>query len=371
MKRPSNTTQKSPSPPKPATRIAAIQKDTKPFGITADGAAVDRYTLTNGNGARICVINYGATITQLFVPDRNGKLGDVVLGFDNLRQYELESPFFGCVVGRFGNRIAKGMFTLDGVAYALATNNGVNHLHGGIQGMDKRVWNAAAFMTADGPTVRFTLTDPDGTEGYPGTVKITLIYTLTSDNTLKIQYFATTDKPTPINLTHHSYFNLLDGGKTDILSHVLQVESDFYLPVDATAIPTGQIVPVQQTPIDFTSPKPIGARLQAMGGDPAGYDHNMILRSQDATLTRAAQVYEPTTGRVLTLFTTEPGVQLYTGGFIPNTLIGKGTAYGQYHGLCLETQHYPDSVNRPEFPSAILRPGQIYRQITEYRFSTR
>src|SRR5271170_3929426 len=243
------------------------------------------------------VLTYGGIITQLSVPDKDGKLGDVVLGLDNIDQYETQSPYFGAIIGRYANRIANGEFKLDDVTYKLATNNGPNTLHGGFKGYDKCIWAAETAITADGPSLRLSLVDPDVSENFPGTVRISVIYTLTADNTVKIQYFATADKPTPINFTNHSYFNLKDGGRSSIFGHILQVEADNYLPVDSTSIPTGQIAPVKGTPIDFTSAKPIGQDLKAMGGHPIGYDHNFCLRTQDGSLSRAASVDEPTTGR--------------------------------------------------------------------------
>ena len=243
--------------------------------------------------------------------------------------------------------------------YAVPVNNGLNHLHGGFRGLDKRVWIADTAMTADGPSARFTLLDPDGAEGYPGNVNITVIYFADADNVLKIQYYATTDKPTPINLTNHTYFNLKDAGQSDIFNHLMQTQADAYTPVDETLIPTGEIAPVTNTPIDFTKPKPIGKDLVAMGGKPIGYDHNLVLRNQNGTLAKAVEVYEPTRGRLLEVWTTEPGVQFYSGNFLDGTIKGKKqVAYGQYHGFCLETQHYPDSVNQPKFPNAVLRRGK-------------
>lgn len=352
-------------------RGASVEKSSQPFGKTMDGQVVEEYVLTNGNGAVARLITYGATVTHLFLPDRNGKLGDVVLGFDNLKQYEQQSPFFGCIVGRYANRIAKGQFKLDGVRYVLPVNNGANHLHGGVRGLDKRVWKAEGVMTADGPTVRMSIVDPDGAEGYPGTVNITVIYSLTGDNALKIQYFATADKPTPINLSHHSYFNLRDGGVTDVMGHVMTIHADHYTPVDSGAIPTGEIASVKGTPFDFTSPTPIGLHNKEVGNTPVGYDHNMVLRNQTGEFAKAAEVYEPATGRRMEVWTTEPGVQFYVGVFLDGSIKGKlGAAYQQYNGFCLETQHYPDSPNHKNFPGTILRPGEVYRQITEYRFST-
>jgi len=341
------------------------------FGKTADGKAVQLYTLTNNTGASIKLMTYGATVTSLKVPDKNGVLGDVVLGFDNLEQYENQSPYFGATIGRFTNRIALGIFHIGNARYCVPINNGPNHLHGGFRGYDKRIWDADAAMTADGPSVRFTLLDPDGAEGYPGNVRVTVIYSLTEKNALKIQYYAMTDQTTPINLTNHSYFNLKDDGKSDIFGHVLKIYADHYTPVDGTQIPTGVIASVTGTPIDFTSAKPIGRDLKAMGGDPIGYDHNLALNNQDGSLAKAAEVYEPDSGRWMQVWTTEPGLQFYSGIFLDGSIKGKDhTVYNQYAALALECQDYPDAPNHANFPSALLKPGEVYRQITEYRFST-
>jgi aldose 1-epimerase len=346
-----------------------VQK--KSFGITASGKPVDLYVLTNSKGATVEIMNYGATITRLLVPDKTGKLGDVVLGFDSIAGYQKDSPYFGTIAGRVANRIAKGTFTVDGVTYHVAINNGPNSLHGGLVGYDKRIWNAAITPVKDGQAVTFTLVDPDGTENYPGTVNVAVKYTLTDSNTLRIDYTATTDKATPINLTNHTYWNLKDAGVSDIGAHILQVNADAYTPVDDVQIPTGEIAPVKGTPIDFTSPKPIGKDIEAMSGDPAGYDHNLVLRSQNGTLAEALKVYEPTTGRVMEMWTTEPGVQFYTANFLAGKFAGKGgVVYQKHSALCFEAQDFPDAINHPNFPSCILRPGETYHQTTEYRFST-
>ena len=355
--------------------LAAISKAASiqvlPFGVTTDGKSVSQYVLTNDAGASVRILDYGGIVTNLMVPDKDGKIGDVVLGYDNLAQYENESaPYFGATVGRVANRIADGIFHVGSQRYCLAINNGPNHLHGGIVGYDKRIWCAKAVTTTDGPTLKLTLCDPDGTEGYPGTVKVTVIYSLTADNTLKIQYFATTDKATPINLTNHCYFNLKDDGKTDIRGHVARFFADHYTPVNSVQIPTGEIAPVKGTPIDFTTPKPIGQDLDAMGGTPVGYDHNLVLNSQDGSLAEAGDVYDPDSGRYLQVFTTEPGVQFYCGKFLDGSIRGKyGNVYNRYAGFALEAQDYPDAVNHPNFPDEVIRPGEVYRQITEYRFS--
>jgi len=357
-----------------ATTVSAasrVEQSPGPFGTTMDGQRVDQFVLTNTKGASVRLITYGARVTHLFVPDRSGHMGDVVLGFDTLDQYEQARPYFGCVAGRVCNRIANGKFTLDGTTYLLALNNGPNHMHGGVQGYDKRIWNAKGFMTNEGPAVRFTLHDADGTEGYPGTVAVTVIYTLTEKNALKIQYLASTDKPTPLNLTNHCYFNLQDAGVGDVLGHIVKIYADQYTPVDATLIPTGEIAPVKGTPLDFTAATAIGARVKEMPGTPPGYDHNMVLRTSTGTLAKAAEVYEPTTGRTMEVWTTQPAVHFYSGNALDGSLKGKyGAVYGAYHALCLETQHHPDAVNHPNFPSIILKPGEPFRQVTEYRFST-
>jgi aldose 1-epimerase len=339
------------------------------FGKTGDGTAVEIYTLTNAKGMKAKVTTYGAILTELWVPDRNGKLGDVVTGFPTLEGYLKGHPYFGATVGRVANRIAKGKFTLGGKEYTLAVNNGPNHLHGGKVGFDKKVWKATPKRTTDGPAVEFTSTSPDGEEGYPGTLKTTVTYTLTDKNVLRIDYRATTDKPTPVNLTNHAYFNL--AGKGDILNHQLTLFASRYTPADDTLIPTGKIAAVKGTALDFTSARAIGSRIEKVGKNPTGYDHNFV-RNNNTTFGITARVYEPTTGRVMTMYTSEPGVQFYTGNFLDGTLTGKGgEVYKKHAAFCLEAQHYPDSVNKPSFPSVILRPGKVYRQRTEYAFSTR
>jgi aldose 1-epimerase len=349
-------------------RGASIEKDS--FGVTRDGQAVDRYTLTNDKGVSAQIINYGGIITRLRVPDKNGHLGDIVLGFDDIKKYEDQSPYFGAIIGRVANRIAGGVFFIDHRRYCVPINNGPNHLHGGFRGYDKRIWTADAAMTADGPSLRLTLIDPDGAEGYPGQVNVTVIYSVTGDNVLKIQYYATCDKATPINLTNHSYFNLKDAGVSSVGEHVLRIFATHYTPVDSTMIPTGEIAPVKGSPLDFTSPKPIGRDLAAMGGTAAGYDQNFCLDHPNDVFSEAAEVYEPVTGRDMQVWTTQPGIQLYTGNFLDGSVTGKkGIVYRQHNAFCLETQHYPDSINHNNFPAAILHPDEVYRQITEYRFS--
>jgi aldose 1-epimerase len=342
-----------------------------PYGKMPDGTPVDEYTLTNANGLVLKVITYGAIITEMRVPDRDGRLGDVVLGFDRLEPYLTKSPYFGAAIGRVGNRIANGRFILDGKTYTLAVNNGPNHLHGGIRGFDKVVWQAEPGSGPDGPAVVFHYTSADGEEGYPGTVNVTMTYTLTDKNELRFDYRATSDKDTPINLTNHSYWNL--AGRGDILGHMLTLHAASFTPADDTLIPTGKIEPVAGTPMDFTRPKAIGRDLGQLTDEPQGYDWNFVLDGGGGKgLAPAARVYDPSTGRVMDVLTDQPGIQFYSGNFLDGTLTGKqGAVYRQHDGLCLETQHFPDSVNHPNFPSTILHPGEIYQTTTVYRFSVR
>jgi len=346
----------------------------EPFG-EADGQPVKLFTLTNRNGMVAKLTTYGAILTELHVPDRDGKLADVVLGFDELAPYVAGHPYFGATTGRVANRIAAGRFTLDGEDYQLATNNGPNHLHGGTKGLDKRVWQATGIDLPNAAAVKFTYISPHLEEAYPGTVTIHVLYSLTDDNELRIDYTATTEKRTPLNLTHHSYFNLAGEGSGTILGHRLMVAADEYLPVDATSIPTGEIAPVKDTTMDFTKPTEIGARIAQLpptGENPGGYDHNYCLRHRDGKLALAARLYEPTSGRLMDVLTTEPGVQLYSGNYLDGTLVGKsGRKYEKHHGVCLEAQHWPDSINQPRFPPVVLAPGETYKQTTVHRFSTR
>lgn len=340
------------------------------YGTTKSGEAVDAYLLTNASGASVKILTYGATLAELNVPDKNGKLGNVLLTFDDLAGYEGQTAYIGATIGRYGNRIANGKFTLEGKSYTLAQNNRQNSLHGGLVGYNAKVWSAEPVENPEGPTLALQLTDPDGFEGFPGTVQVTLVVTLTEENTLRLSYEATTDAPTPINLTQHAYFNLKDAGASPILDHVMRLNAATYTAVNEALIPTGELASVEGTAIDFRKSKPIGQDLQAMGGDPVGYDHNLVLDNLNGDLILAAKVTEPTTGRVLETWTTEPGVQFYSGNFLDGSIIGKGgVPFKQWSGFCLETQHYPDSVNQPTFPSTILRPGETYTQITEYRFS--
>jgi aldose 1-epimerase len=342
----------------------------QPFGATPSGEAVELFTLTNAHGMEVRVMTYGGIIVSLKVPDRSGTPGDVVLGYDSLAGYLKDSPYFGAIVGRYGNRIAKGRFTLDGREYRLATNNGPNHLHGGIRGFDKVVWRAEPFDDARGAGVVLSHTSPDGDEGYPGTLNAKVTYALTDRNELRIDYEATTDRPTPVNLTQHSYFNLAGAG--DILDHELMIAADSFTPVDSTLIPTGIIAPVAGTPFDFRTPHPIGERIGAaneqlrFGG---GYDHNFVLTRPDGGLALAARVSDPASGRTLEIRTTEPGLQFYSGNFLDGSITGKrGVVYAHRTGLALETQHFPDSPNHPAFPPTLLIPGQAYRSTTMWTF---
>jgi aldose 1-epimerase len=345
------------------------------FGQTPDGQKVKLYTLTNSNGLKAGIMTYGAILVSLEVPDRNGELDDVTLGYDDLAGYIKENPYFGVIVGRYGNRIAKGRFSLDGTTYQLATNNEENHLHGGVKGFDKVVWNAQPFEQDDAVGVKLTYLSKDGEEGYPGNLECSATYTLTNNDELKVSYEAQTDKATPVNLTHHSYFNLAGQGKGDILGHELMINADRFTPVDKGLIPTGELQTVKTTPMDFTKPCAIGARInddfeQLKYG--LGYDHNWVLNKEGQELTLAARAYEPTSGRVLEIYTTEPGIQFYSGNFLDGTITGKqGRVYKKRYGFCLETQHFPDSPNKPQFPSTILRPGQKYTHLTVHKFYTR
>jgi aldose 1-epimerase len=344
--------------------------ETSKFGTLEDGTQVDVLTLKNAKGTTAKVITYGATLTELWVPDRTGKMGDVVLGFDNLQGYVGKHPWFGATVGRVANRIAKGKFTLDGKEYTLEINNPPNNLHSGSKGLSHTVWKAEPLHESHAAAVRFTATSPDGDGGFPGNLSVTLIYRLTDSNELKLEYTATTDKATPVNLTNHSYFNL-DGTK-DVLAEVLYLPAEQYTPVDDTMIPTGDIKPVKGTPLDFTHPVAIGAHIAEMKGDPGGYDHNFVLNGGAGKLKLAARVFDPTSGRQMETWTTEPGVQFYSGNFLDGTLTGKrGVVYTKHAAFCLETQHYPDSVNQSSFPPVIVRPGTVYKTETVYKFSTK
>ena len=344
--------------------------ETSSFGSLNDGSAVEMLTLKNAKGATAKVITYGATLTELWVPDHSGKLGDVVLGFDQLQGYLGNHPWFGATVGRVANRIAKGKFTLDGKEYSLELNNPPNNLHSGSKGLSRTLWKAEPLHEPHAAAVRFTAVSPDGDGAFPGSLSVTLVYRLTDDNELQLEYTARTDKATPVNLTNHSYFNL--GGGKDVLDDVLYLPAEHYTPVDATLIPTGEIQPVKGTPLDFTTPAAIGSRIAEMKGDPGGYDHNYVLSKEAGKLKLAARVMDPASGRQMEVWTTEPGVQFYSGNFLDGTITGKrGVVYGKHSAFCLETQHFPDSVNHPGFPSVILRPGDVYRTETIYKFSVK
>jgi len=353
-----------------------IPVKTEPYGTTG-GKAVKLYTLKNRNGLVVKVTNFGAIVTEVHVPDRDGQMADVVLGFDDLDGYVKEHPYFGAMVGRYANRIAKGKFTLDGKTYTLATNNGPNHLHGGVKGFDKAVWDATPMQTDEGPALKLTYRSKDGEEGYPGNLDVTVIYALTEYDALKVYITAKTDRPTPVNLTNHSYWNLAGHASGEILGHELMLEADRYTPTDDTLIPTGEINPVAGTPYDFRKPKTIGRDIGKISGnpainDPGGYDVNFVLNGKAGDLRLAARVVEPASGRVLEILTTQPGIQLYSGNFLDGTNVGKGGAVYRFrNGFCLETQHYPDSVHQPDWPSVILRPGEVYSEVTVHRFSTR
>lgn len=346
----------------------------QPYGKTPDGEAVTLYTLTNKRGISTGIINYGGIVVSLETPDKTGQMADIVLGCDALAGYLAGTPYFGALIGRVGNRIALGRFTLDGKEYTLAVNNGANHLHGGLKGFDKVVWKAEPVAETDRAGVRLHYVSVDGEEGYPGTLKVQVVYWLTNANELRIEYEATTDKPTPVNLTHHGYFNLAGHDSGPIVGHNLMLNADKFLPVDDGLIPSGELRPVAGTPMDFRKMRAIGDGINQddeqirLGG---GYDHCWVLNRGSEEMVLAARVHEPTHGRVMEVFTTEPGIQFYSGNFLDGTNIGKGgCVYKHRNGFCLETQHYPDSPNKPEFPSVILKPGQTYRQTTVYRFTT-
>lgn len=349
------------------------------YGKTSDGQPVELVTLTNSKGMTVKIINLGGAITELWVPDKAGKVADVNLGFDDIKGWQGKgNPFFGCLVGRYANRVAKGKFTLDGKEYKLATNNGPNSLHGGVKGFDKAVWKFGESRSESDNVIEMALVklrhvSPDGDEGYPGELKAEVTYTINDLNELRIDYKATCDKPTVINLTNHAYFNLAGHGAGDILDHELTLKAANVTPTDATLIPTGKIEPVKGTPFDFTTAKKIGADLAKIKADPVGYDINYVLDAGKGDKPAlGAIVYEPKSGRVMEMLTTEPGVQFYTGNFLDGTTKGKGGAvYKKHAGFCLEAQHYPDSPNQPTFPSVVLRPGKEYKQTTVYKFGTK
>ncbi len=341
----------------------------KPFGALPDGTAVEIYTLTNSNGLEAKIMTYGATLVTMKTPDRDGILDDIVLGRDTVADYVEDSPYFGATVGRCGNRIAHGRFLLDGETYVLAANDGEHHLHGGVKGFDKVVWHAKALRHENDGAVKFTYLSRDGEEGYPGNLSVAVTYVLTEENELKIYYEAETDKATPVNLTHHSYFNLAGQGSGNILGHELFLNAAFFTPVDSGLIPTGEIEAAAGTPWDFTTPHSIGREIARVEG---GYDHNFILNKTADELSHAAAVYEPDSGRTMDIYTTEPGIQFYSGNFLDGSITGKrGKVYRKHFGFCLETQHFPDSPNQPDFPSVILRPGKKLSSLTIHKFSVR
>lgn len=343
------------------------------YGTLDDATPVNKVTLTNSHGIEMDVISYGGIITRLETPDRHGESGNIVLGMDNLEDYVESNPYFGAIIGRYGNRIANGKFTLNGTEYQLATNDGDNHLHGGIQGFDKKVWQMTPFTTATSAGVTLSLISPDGDQGYPGTLDTTVTYTLTNDNTLDMHFMATTDKPTIVNLTQHTYFNL--SGEGTILDHVLQIPSDAITPVDSGLIPTGDLEPVAGTPFDFRKPKAIGKDINASSEQlkrGKGYDHNFVLKTNaDNELVTAATVYDPDSGRELTVLTEEPAVQFYSGNFLDGSTSQEGMTHAFRSGFCLEPQHNPDSPNQSTFPSTTLMPGEVYSTRIVYAFDTR
>jgi aldose 1-epimerase len=345
----------------------SVQKSS--FGKTPEGKEVDLYTLTNVNGLKASVMTYGGILVSLEVPDRNGKLEDIVLGYDSLGGYLKKNPYFGAIVGRYANRIAAARFSLRGVQYRLAKNDGQNHLHGGNKGFDKVVWNAETIKLDSAVGVKLSYLSKDGEEGYPGNLSCSVEYLLTNRNELTVNYHATTDKPTVVNLTHHSYFNLAGQGNGDILGHELMVNAEKFTPVGKGLIPTGELKSVKGTPMDFATATTIGARIGNVEG---GYDHNYVLTGEGGSLKLAARVYEPSSGRVMEIFTTEPGIQFYSGNFLGDSMPGKsGKLYQKHGGFCLETQHFPDSPNKPNFPSVVLNPGEQYAHRTIHRFSAR
>jgi aldose 1-epimerase len=349
----------------------------KPYGTTASGAAVDQYTLSNAAGVEVTILTYGGIISSVKVPDRYGNVANVALGCTDLAGYQTRSPYFGALIGRYGNRLAGGRFTLDGKVHSVPVNNGPNSLHGGLVGFDKKIWRAKALAGATGDAaLELTLVSPDDEEGYPGTLNATVVYTLTDANGLQIDYAATTDKPTVINLTNHAYWNLLGEGRGSVYNHILRLDCDRYTPVDETLIPTGELASVAGTPFDFRTGKAIAAAVRSDHPQVVigrGVDHNFVLNRpsfDDRSLIRAARVYEPGCGRVMEVWTTEPGIQIYTGNFLDGSVYGpSGHAYRQGDAIALETQHFPDSPNHPNFPSTELRPGQTYRSTTVFKFA--
>ncbi|NJX15702.1 galactose-1-epimerase [Tamlana crocina] len=357
----------------PAEKTSAITKSE--YGKMPDGTIVEQYVLKNANGVEMAVITYGGRITSLKVPNKNGEFENVVLSFDKLDGYLGDNPYFGALIGRFGNRIAKGKFSLNGEEYSLATNNGPNHLHGGLKGFDRVVWSAEPIENGESPALKLTYLSAEGEEGYPGNLNVTVVYTLTNDNTLEVDYSATTDKATVINLTQHAYFNLTGDFSKDILNHEVAINADAFLPVDGTLIPTGEIRKVAGTPFDFTSAKTVGKEINAenkqleLGN---GYDHCWVLNGENGNLRLAASAFDKESGRVMEVFSTEPGMQFYTGNFLDGTLAApSGGTYAKRSGFCFETQHFPDSPNQKDFPSVVLNPGETYTSKTSFKFSVK
>ena len=343
----------------------------RPFGRTQAGEEVELFTLTNGNGMVARVMNYGATLVELHVPDSRGMLTDVCLGFNSLSEYEGVNPYFGATIGRYGNRIADGKFSLDDRHYFVSPNNGRNALHGGFRGFDKMVWSAS-LADPSRSAVTFQLVSPDGDQGFPGRLNVSVTYALTDHNQLLMTYQAVTDNATVVNLTNHTYFNLAGAGTGSILDHELCLRSGAYTPINAEMIPTGTLQEVAESPFDFRSPRRLGERLFDVTLDPAGYDHNFVLDVTDSPFRLVAEVFDPTSGRCLAVSTDQPGLQLYTSNYLDGTIVGKnGSVYDRYAAVCLETQHFPDSPNQPSFPSTVLRPGEVFQSCTSYQFSVR
>ena len=362
----------------PANDESKMSITTAPYGKMPDGAEITQYTLSNSHGMKVKLINYGAVITAVEAPDRDGKVENVTLYRDSLADYmevkngKSTTPYFGATIGRYGNRIAKGRFTLDGKEYKLATNNmDVNHLHGGVKGFDKVVWKAKEVNSPGEVGIAFSRTSPDGEEGYPGNLNVTVTYSLSDNNELKMDYEATTDKDTVLNLTNHTYWNLSGAGNGDILNEVMMINADRILPVDNTLIPTGKLEPVKGTVYDFTKPKPIGRDMPpfVLEKNEGGYDHCYVLNRTGEGLSLAARAFDPASGRVMEVTTTQPAVQFYVGNYLDGSISGGGKPYKKHYAFCLETQHYPDSPNHPEFPTTVLKPGETYKQTTVYKFS--
>jgi aldose 1-epimerase len=362
---PSCINKKQPSENQKKSSAMTVTK--RSFG-SLHGEEVHLFTLSNNAGFTVEITNYGGIVTSIITPDKNGNFDDVALGYDSLNGYLIETPYFGAIVGRVANRISGSQFTLDGKTYKLASNVENNHLHGGLVGFDKVLWKAETQIDDTTASLKLSYVSPDGEEGYPGNLSTTVVYTITRDNKLQIEYTATTDKPTPVNLSHHSYFNLSGTSGKNILDHVLYIDADRYTAIDSNLLPTGKLAPVENTPLDFRVPERIGSRIHKV---PGGYDHNYVLNNK-GQFAKVAELYDEQSGRFMEVFTTEPGMQFYSGNFLNGSIVGeKGLVYQKHHGLCLETQHFPDAPNQPDFPSIILRPGETYKQFTVYRFGVK